>query len=695
MAFSLVNQSANCVFAGPSSGSASSPSCRSLVGADLPNPTASSLGGIESITSAAHEWVSYIDTSGIPHQSQPAFTDISGTATSGQLPSFGSAAAGIVPASGGGTTNFLRADGTWTAPPPGTVTSVGLALPSSILTVTGSPVTGSGTLTGTLATQTANYVWAGPVSGSAVAPAFRALVGADLPNPSATTLGGIESVTSVANEWVSYIDTSGIPHQSQPSASNLSNGVTGSGSVVLATSPTLVTPALGTPSALVLTNATGLPCAALPALTGDATSSAGACATSVVKVNGASVPASASVVGTNGSGQIISVASQTANYFLAAPNGSSGAPTFRAIAAPDLPLATTGAFGAVKPDGTTITISGGVISSSGGVAWPTTGDIMIADGATPTGIAPASAKCAMGNSTPTWAAIACAPINPYPLTTSGGTIPATYSGALTLGADLPFGTTVSTSITYTLPPVSNYVEGATFRVWDASGALTSTNYLKIQADTTAPDHITNGSTTTYTYVEIQRGGGFIDFQAEPASHQWTTAGEFASNSEIADSGAGVTVGSPTGGAQGLGTLNATGLYVNGVAVGTGGSGTVGSGTTGQVASYASSGTTVGGTSTPNLPSGGAYEINSVKVPTSTPYSVGWVAGQNPNGAILVADLPYAVTLSSVVARVETALGSTGTVAVYIAPSGTACSLRDEHRQARRSMRTARLRRTNR
>ena len=39
---------------------------------------------------------------------------------------------------------------------------------------------------------------------------------------------------------------------------------TGSGAVVLATSPTLVTPALGTPSALVLTNATGLPKAALP-----------------------------------------------------------------------------------------------------------------------------------------------------------------------------------------------------------------------------------------------------------------------------------------------------------------------------------------------------------------------------------------------------------------------------------------------
>ena len=39
----------------------------------------------------------------------------------------------------------------------------------------------------------------------------------------------------------------------------LGNTSTGSGSVVLATSPTLVTPALGTPSSVTLTNATGLP----------------------------------------------------------------------------------------------------------------------------------------------------------------------------------------------------------------------------------------------------------------------------------------------------------------------------------------------------------------------------------------------------------------------------------------------------
>jgi hypothetical protein len=68
---------------------------------------------------------------------------------------------------------------------------------------------------------------------------------------------------------------------------------------------------LGTPTTLTLTNATGLPCAAMPALTGDATTSAGACATSVVKVNGAAVPASKTIVGTNSSSQIIDASSAT------------------------------------------------------------------------------------------------------------------------------------------------------------------------------------------------------------------------------------------------------------------------------------------------------------------------------------------------------------------------------------------------
>jgi len=62
----------------------------------------------------------------------------------------------------------------------GTVTSVGLTTPA-FLTTAGSPVTTSGTLAVTLATQTANTVFAGPTTGAAAAPTFRALVAADIP----------------------------------------------------------------------------------------------------------------------------------------------------------------------------------------------------------------------------------------------------------------------------------------------------------------------------------------------------------------------------------------------------------------------------------------------------------------------------------------------------------------------------------
>lgn len=62
----------------------------------------------------------------------------------------------------------------------GTVTNVGLALPSSVFTISGSPVTASGTLTGSFSSQTGNQVFAAP-NGSFGVPAFRSLVGADIP----------------------------------------------------------------------------------------------------------------------------------------------------------------------------------------------------------------------------------------------------------------------------------------------------------------------------------------------------------------------------------------------------------------------------------------------------------------------------------------------------------------------------------
>ena len=69
----------------------------------------------------------------------------------------------------------LYSGSTWaTLSSGGTVTSVGLSLPS-IFSVTGSPVTSSGTLSATLATQSINTVLAGPTIGSPATPTFRTL----------------------------------------------------------------------------------------------------------------------------------------------------------------------------------------------------------------------------------------------------------------------------------------------------------------------------------------------------------------------------------------------------------------------------------------------------------------------------------------------------------------------------------------
>ena len=71
------------------------------------------------------------------------------------------------------------------------LSSVGFADLSTapIYTIANSPLTANGTLDITLKTQTANYVFAGPTTGVAAQPTFRALVSADIPNNAASTTG--------------------------------------------------------------------------------------------------------------------------------------------------------------------------------------------------------------------------------------------------------------------------------------------------------------------------------------------------------------------------------------------------------------------------------------------------------------------------------------------------------------------------
>jgi hypothetical protein len=109
---------------------------------------------------------------------------------------FSSSLPGAAPASGGGTTNYLRADGSWAAPPG-----------------TGGAVSSVFGRTGAVVAVTGDYAFSN-ISGSVAA--------TQLPNPSSTTLGGVRSAASVSHQWINSISTSGIPALSQPAAADIS-----------------------------------------------------------------------------------------------------------------------------------------------------------------------------------------------------------------------------------------------------------------------------------------------------------------------------------------------------------------------------------------------------------------------------------------------------------------------------------------
>jgi hypothetical protein len=59
-----------------------------VAASQLPNPTSSTLGGVESLAAVANNFMTGISTSGVPTYSQPSFTNLSGSVAAAQMPAF-------------------------------------------------------------------------------------------------------------------------------------------------------------------------------------------------------------------------------------------------------------------------------------------------------------------------------------------------------------------------------------------------------------------------------------------------------------------------------------------------------------------------------------------------------------------------------------------------------------------------------
>lgn len=201
----LATQNANTIFAGPSSGAAAAPTFRAMVAADIPSGSTYYIQNNAVGNNFATGQAASFDITGDAEINGTLEVNgnvgIGTTAPSEKLDVIGKTKTSTLQVTtGAGTTGqVLTSDAlgnaTWQTNGNGTVTSVALSMPT-IFSVSGSPVSSSGTLTASLATQSANTIFAGPSSGGAASPTFRTLVAADIPTGAA---GYIQNNTVGAN----------------------------------------------------------------------------------------------------------------------------------------------------------------------------------------------------------------------------------------------------------------------------------------------------------------------------------------------------------------------------------------------------------------------------------------------------------------------------------------------------------------
>jgi hypothetical protein len=155
-------------------------------------------GGSGTVTSVGMVTPIGLAVSGTPITTSGIFSlSWSGTIPPAQFPVFTAIAQGATPASGGGVTNFLRADGSWATPAgAGTVTSVAATVPTG-LAISGSPITSSGTL---------GITWSGTIPAAQI-PDFTTSVNGGVPGSG----GGTTNFLRADGTWAAPPGAGGGP----------------------------------------------------------------------------------------------------------------------------------------------------------------------------------------------------------------------------------------------------------------------------------------------------------------------------------------------------------------------------------------------------------------------------------------------------------------------------------------------------
>lgn len=369
------NQAANTLLMGPSGGADAPPTFRKLLGVDLPISGGSNIvlstdatgglniasagGGSGTVSSVGLTASNIFAVTGSPVttsgtldlalESQAQSTFLAAPSGGAGTPLFRIITRNDLPITPGSNVSFtlnssggISINASVSGGGGGTVTSVDSTTPVSLFTVSGNPITLSGTLAYALTQAACSLVWAGPVSGADAEPTYRSLVAGDIPTLPFTKISGTVPIAQGGTNLTATPTDGQLP---------IGNGT----DYTLAT----ITPGTG----VQVTNGAGaITLSATGALGGTVTSVAQSVPTALLSISGSPVTTAGTLA--------IGLTNAASGQFWAGPTtGAATTPAYRSILVSDLPstVGTVQSVGVSVP-AALLTVSGSPVTTSGTIA---------------------------------------------------------------------------------------------------------------------------------------------------------------------------------------------------------------------------------------------------------------------------------------------------------------------------------------